>query len=108
MEKIQIKELVDKINNAKIKQDEYWEEFQYNEKLEKLLPEDTILVREGLKIDKHRWYQTSIMVYKTGDSFIGIRYATDIFSEQMVWDDIGWTIEAFPMKEIKIVSYEKE
>jgi hypothetical protein len=62
-------------------------------------------VQEGLNVDKHRWYETSITVIKIFDKFLGIRHVSDVFSEQMDCEDIFWKLCFFEMEEVKTITY---
>ena len=79
-----IKTLVQELNAKKIKQT-----CDLDECLDINLDEETNLnyfqklVEEGLYVDKHRWYETSVSVFKVNDGYLGVTAVTDIFSEQM-------------------------
>jgi len=59
-----------------------------------------------LDVDKHRWYEISTRILPVGDWFIGIRAVTDLFSENMVHEDTGVTIEFYEVLKVPIQSYE--
>ena len=109
-------QLIQAINDAKIFQNADWEEMYFPDEIEYILERCEILA-DGLDVEKHRWYETSVTVYELlADNLFGqdeyelfgIRYATNIFSEQMGYHDIYHVIEAFPMKEMKTITYVKE
>jgi len=62
-------------------------------------------VAEGLDVDKHRWYETTITVYKVAEGFIGVRSCTDLFSESMGYDDVQWEPWFGEMVEVNIPTY---
>lgn len=62
-------------------------------------------VKEGLGVDKHRWYETSIEVYVIGEWFLGICGVSDLFSEQVGYDDCSIETTAFEMEEVQSVTY---
>ncbi len=64
-------------------------------------------LKNGLDIDTHRWYETSIVVLEICGGLLGIRYITNIFSEQQDWEDCCVQIEFMEMKEVQTVTYEK-
>lgn len=68
-----------------------------------------IKVKEGLEVDKHRWYETSIIVYKVntddGEKFFGVRACTDIVGEGSGYDDIMWNMYFFEMVEKQEITY---
>ena len=64
-------------------------------------------LEEGLSVDKHRWYETSVSVYLVGDRFLGVRGISNCYSESSSAEDCCDTAEAFEMKEVKTVTYEK-
>lgn len=63
---------------------------------------------EGLDVDKHRWYETSINVYPIGDRFLGVRGLSQCYSEMSSPSDCCCKSEAFEMEEISTVSYIKK
>ena len=65
------------------------------------------VVKRNLRVDKHRWYETSISVIKIFDRFLGIRHVSDMFSETMDVEDCYHTLEFFEMKEVQTITYER-
>ena len=63
-------------------------------------------VKHGLAIDTHRWYETSISVIKIYGRFLGIRYITNMFSEQQDYEDCFVHLKFTEMKEVPTVTYE--
>ena len=100
-----MKEIIEKLNNLKIiqKSMDFCED----------LPEDVYetyfqkCVNVGLNVDKSRWYEASIDVYKIPEGFLGVKSVTDTFSESTEVKDIFHTLEFFEMEEIQIVTYKK-
>lgn len=64
------------------------------------------IVAGGLEVDKHRWYETCICVFKSGDSFIGVRYCSQSYSEGQTFDDIRWILAFVPMKAVQTTIYQ--
>lgn len=100
-----MKELIEKLNALQIEQCSYeWTEDLpediYNKYFADIDAEDL-----ELYVDKHRWYETSVSVYKIGDEFLGVESVTDVFSEQMGYSDCGHTLNFFEMEEFSTVSY---
>ena len=70
---------------------------QKNIELLECLPEDIYKeyfadknsVARDLEIDRHRWYETSVIVFKVLEGYIGCRYVSNVFSERMSPEDIG-------------------
>lgn len=60
-----------------------------------------------LYVDKHRWYETSVSVVKIFNRYLGIRFITDLFSEQSDISDIDYTIKFFEMKPVTKITYER-
>jgi hypothetical protein len=89
------------INDAKFNSlwdvDEY---FEYDRKIN--------ACEEGLDVDKHRWYETTINVYPIGDRFLGVCGLSQMYSEMSSAEDCMCTSEAFEMKEVNTVSYIKK
>lgn len=63
------------------------------------------IVAEGLDVDKHRWYETSITVIEIYGRLLGVRLVTDLFSESMSYSDVGWEPAFFEMVQVQVVSY---
>lgn len=84
-----------------------WEEEIPEEIWEEYLLEDNLKeVDSGLDVDKHRWYEISTTVYEIFGRYLGVRMATDLFSEQMGYSDCSVTIEFFEMKLIQTITYQ--
>lgn len=100
-----MEDFIEKLNALQIEQCSYeWTE-DLPEEIYNEYFSDIDAVEVGLDIDKHRWYETSVSVYKFGDSFLGVETVTDVFSEQMGYSDCGHTLNFFEMEEFKTVSY---
>ena len=63
-------------------------------------------VARGLFVDKHRWFETTTDVYKIAGFFMGICGASQCYSENSSWEDLGVETVAFEMKEVKTITYE--
>ena len=99
-------EIVEKINNLKKIQKEYWEDVEFPKEIQAIL-DSCEIVAEGLDVDKHRWYETSTVVYKLNEQYFGITYVTDTFSENSSIEDMYWEICAVPMKQVQTITYEE-
>ena len=64
-------------------------------------------LKGGLDIQTHRWYETSIIVIEIYEGLLGIRCASNMFSENQEWEDCCVRIEFMEMKEVSIISYEE-
>lgn len=98
------KEIIDELNEMKIKQagydfegipDDIWDEYFRKAKM----------VDSEIHIHKHRWYETSITVFDTKIGFIGIRYVTGLFSDEIIISDIEWAYVFFEMEEVESTRY---
>lgn len=101
-----MKELVQKLNDLEITQTrgEWAENIPddfYKEHLEGKYEE----VAYDLDVDTHRWYETSTTVIKIGDSFIGVEYITNMFSESQDYEDCCHTITFYEMEEFVTTSF---
>jgi len=65
-------------------------------------------VAKALNVDKHRWYEISTNVYKIDEWFLGVRGASDLFSEEMGWDDADVKSTAFEMERIPSYTYKQK
>lgn len=63
------------------------------------------VVNTGLDVDKHRWYEISTIVYAAGEWFLGIRGASQLYSEASCFDDICVETTAFEMEAVQSVTY---
>lgn len=90
---------------AKIKEKEFSSLWDAAEYLEYDLGIKSI--EAGLDIDKHRWYEITTDVYPIGDRFLGVRGISQMYSEDGDAEDCCDESEAFEMKEISTVTYEK-
>ena len=90
-------EILKALKEAKIEQSEIdWAENIPEEIWEKILSEG-IVVAQGIDVDKHRWYETSVTVVKINERFLGINHVSDIFSETMDVSDVYYTMNFFEM-----------
>lgn len=71
------------------------------------LDKDLKIVARGLDEDKHRWYSLATTVYKCSDGYVGVKGGYQSYSEGQDWSDINVDCEAFPMKEVTTVTYER-
>lgn len=100
------KELVEHLNNLKIIQTDSWDENISEELWDKYFKDKYKTIDSGLFIDKHRWYETSIEVFKINEEgFIGVCSITDCFSEQMSIGDCSHRLKFYEMEEIMQPTY---
>ena len=104
-----MKELIQQLNDLKIvqksidfledlPQDVYERFFEGNE------------VDSLLDVDKHRWYETSISVFRIDDapispSYLGVCSITDVVGENNCVEDMYHTLEFFEMEPIITTTY---
>ena len=102
-------ELINTINREKIIQKGYFDDIEFSDDIEKEL-KNSELVESYLLTIQHRWYETSVFVFKHNNSgnFFGIRHVTNVFSENMSISDIDYILKAIPMKEITVKTYIKD
>ena len=98
-----IEQVIEELNSIAIiqKQGDFLEDL--SEEIWKKYFQDP--VDEGLNVEKHRWYETSISVYKIGEDFLGVRAVTDVFSEQSEVGDMFHQLKFFQMVEVLTPSY---
>ena len=98
-----MKEIIDKLNNLKISQ----KSLDFIEDLSEGLYEEYFRnhVIDGLNVDKHRWYETTLSVYKLEEGLLGVTSVTDLFSEQSTVNDIYHTLEFNEVEEIPSITY---
>lgn len=93
------KELVDQINAAEILSPH---------EVEDMDGMDCVTIVTTLNRDEHRWYALGTVVFKVGDEFFGVRGPVSLNSEEMGWYDVGVKCEAFEMKQVPSVTYERK
>ena len=98
-----MKEIIDKLNALIIQQ----KSLDFIEDLPEGLYEQYFRNHqaEGLNVDKHRWYETTLSVYKLEEGLLGVTSVTDLFSEQSSVDDIYHTLEFHEVEEIPSITY---
>lgn len=101
-----IQELIEKLNNQKILQTDFYED---QEELQEFF-ENWIKIESGLDIETHRWYElsTTVFKHKSSDSYIGMEHITNIFSEQMGLIDCYIHYEFFEMEPIQTITYKRK
>ena len=72
--------------------------------LEELVKE-AILVKECVDVEKHRWYETSISIFRCSDGLLGIRLPSQLYSESSEWSDLYSGIEFYDIEEVMEVAY---
>ncbi len=98
-----MKELINYLNGLKIIQksidfeedlsEEIYEKYFYNS------------LEFELDIDKRRWYETSVSVWKTEKGLLGVRSITNIYSENSSVEDMNWQLVFFEMEAFTKISY---
>jgi len=101
-------ELLAKVKELEITQAQGdWEENIPNDIWEEYFKDNYKEVKHNLAVDTHRWYETSIVVIEIFGKFLGIRYITNMFSEEQSYEDCFVKLEFYEMKEVQTVTYEK-
>lgn len=101
-------DIVEKLNGLRISQENYDIQEDIPEDIWEEYFEDAEIVDDLLDVEKHRHYETSVTVFKMPSNvLIGVRHATDLFSEMMTWKDTYHTLKFFYMKEITTITYEE-
>lgn len=104
-----MKELIQQLNDLNIRQ----ESIDFCEDLPQDIYEKWFEGNEvdnQLDVDKHRWYETSISVFRIDDapispSYLGVCSITDLFSEQSSVSDITYTLKFFEMEPVITTTY---
>jgi hypothetical protein len=105
-----MRDLVNELNSRKIIQVGIdWEENIPENVWEEVFENNYDPVKEGLDVDKHRWYELCTSVFSLNGKLIGVRHVWDLFSESMTVEDVYHTLEFFEMEavEVKTVKYKK-
>lgn len=100
-----MKEIIEKLNNLKITQEsiEFLEDLP--EDIYEKYFESTTIVENVLDVEKHRWYETSISVYKLPEGFLGVRSITDVVGENNSVEDMFHRLKFFEMEPIQTTTY---
>ena len=78
---------------------------------EKDLPEEIVdkyfknRIASDLLPDRHRWYKTSISVFKTDEGFLGVRALTSLYSEFSDVEDCCHVLKFYDMTGESIITY---
>ena len=99
-------ELFSKLSKLKIVQEDGdWNECIPEDIWKEYFEDNFKTVASNLLVDTHRWYETSIEVVKIFDNFLGIRYVSNMYSENMGYEDCFYTVKFYRMEEFHTVSY---
>lgn len=63
------------------------------------------MLDSGLNVSKHRWYETSIIIYETKYGQIGVREVSGFFSEEMDIESCMHKLKFFEAEEVIGVTY---
>ena len=91
---MKVKELVEKVNNAK-----YRSLFDFEEDF------NLEIVASELYVDKHRWYETSTTVYECEDGFVGVSGISQMYSDYMDYDDCECECFAEEFEPKQVITY---
>jgi hypothetical protein len=102
-----MKKIIEELNNLNIIQTSIdFEENIPEEIYEKYFSSNPL--KQELDIDKHRWYETGVSVWKLNEGFLGVRSVTNIYSESSSVEDMFWNLIFFEMEEIQTITYKKK
>lgn len=104
---MRVKDLVNRINELKLLQNNYWADFIFPDDIRDVLSEAEI-VGKFLYEEIVEGYETSVMLYKVKNDIIGIRYITDPYYEIMEFKDFSWYITAFEVNSHALLVFEEE
>ena len=93
------KDLIEKVKNW-YENGECYNIFELEE-----LVEGAELVKESVDIKKHRWYETSISIFKCSDGLLGIRLPSQLYSESSEWSSLYSGIEFYDIEEVMEIAY---
>ena len=98
--------LLKELNDLKIVQQSMdWAESIPDSIWENDLKENSIIKKEGLFVDKHRWYETSVTVIEIYGRLLGIDFVSGLNSESMSVEDVGHEIQFYQMDDVVEVTY---
>jgi hypothetical protein len=98
--------LVEKLNNLKILQTKSdWAEVLPDDIWENTFKGKFKEVAHNIDVDTHRWYETSITVLQLNESFMGVRFITNMFSESQDYEDCYHHLEFYEMEEYTTIAY---
>jgi hypothetical protein len=64
------------------------------------------LIEENIMQEEHRWYITSVNVYKYFGFFVGVLHVSTIKNENDGYEDIGVYLKFLPVKPVEKITYE--
>lgn len=101
-----VEEIIDYFNKKQIVQtsldftddisEEDWDKYMF----------DANLVDDNISPDKHRWYQTSMTVFRIEDVYVGIRHIDTIFGEGITPEDCYHMLTFHKMERVVKYSYQ--
>lgn len=100
------KDFITKLNNSKIIQKEWLDEFQFKDSEMQEFFDSSEKLKDYIDVDKHRWHETSVIVYRGPDGeLFGINSITTLYAECSSLSDFYHTLKAFEVEEVKVISY---
>ena len=99
------KELVEHLNNLKILQTSSWDENVPEEIWDEYFKDNHEIVKYGLNVKTHRWYELSTTVIKLNGGFIGVISVTHCYNEKSTIEDMYHYLEFLEMKEVNQPTY---
>ena len=64
-----------------------------------------LLVKENIDIEKYRWYETSISIFKCSDGLLGIRLPSQLYSSLSEWSSLYSGVKFYDVEEVMKVAY---
>jgi hypothetical protein len=104
-EKTNFHEFLETLNNKEICQHGYWLEDLPDNLFSKI---SNSIVSSNLHIDRHRWYETSVDVFKYGKRFIGVRHVSNVYSETASIFDIRHILKFFEVVPTITTTYKRK
>jgi len=100
--------LLEKLNSKKILQNECdWLECLPEDIWIEYFEHNSKLVGWNLEVEKYRHYETSIDVYDIDNRYLGIKFISNLYSDNSTYEDCFYHLEFFEMREITVRSFEK-
>ena len=100
---MKIEELIEKINSAKITQNDDWEDQCFGDDINEALSKGEYC--DTIEEDEHRWYATGVNVVRFEDGLIGIKTIIRNYQECGDYSDCRHTITAHKVGERISIAY---
>lgn len=103
-----LQELIKHLNDLKIQQNGSWDECIPAEIWYEYFQNKFEVLKQGMNVDKHRWYELSDEAIEILGGIMIIESVTDTFGEMQTIKDCNHMLRFYEGEEIQTISYQKK